>query len=107
MLIDLDDFFFQNPLIEPRYGHPTESVPNQYNSQYSSHHRDNYRDNQPYDHERSRYLDGLPTRGQVEEDLRMLGRTDLHSDPYSRQNGMDGLCRGTIFIYYGATVSLS
>ncbi|XP_063401640.1 uncharacterized protein LOC134685636 isoform X5 [Mytilus trossulus] len=72
----------QNPAIDPRYGKPSDSMGKQYHP-----HRDNYHDNQSYDQGRSRYTEGLPTRGQVEEDLRMLARPELNADPRSRHNG--------------------
>ncbi|VDI02584.1 Hypothetical predicted protein [Mytilus galloprovincialis] len=72
----------QNPAIDPRYGKPSDSMGKQYHP-----HRDNYHDNQSYDQGRSRYTEGLPTRGQVEEDLRMLVRPELNADPHSRYNG--------------------
>ncbi|XP_076115440.1 uncharacterized protein LOC143083100 isoform X5 [Mytilus galloprovincialis] len=71
----------QNPAIDPRYGKPSDSMGKQYPP-----HRDNYHDSQSYDQGRSRYTEGLPTRGQVEEDLRMLVRPELNADPHSRYN---------------------
>ncbi|XP_052065774.1 uncharacterized protein LOC127705489 isoform X8 [Mytilus californianus] len=72
----------QNPVIDPRYGKPSDSMGRQYHP-----HRDNYHDNRSYDQGRSRYPEGLPTRGQVEEDLRMLVQPDLNADPRSRHGG--------------------